>query len=67
MTKASKRYWAAYDRITDADFAREEQHFDEHGTYSRCAGRGCQNECNPSNVHASGKKFCDECWEEAED
>ena len=66
-SNASKRYWAQYDRIADRDFAREEAHFDEHGSYSKCAAPGCENECNPSNVHANGKQYCDDCWSKSDD
>jgi hypothetical protein len=58
---------ARFDRETDRINEREEQHFDEHGSYSKCAGKGCENECNPSNVHANGKKYCDDCWEKSDD
>ena len=66
-TRARKQYWARYDRMADRDFEREDDHFAEHGSYSRCAAPGCTNECNPSNVHASGKKYCDDCWDECDD
>lgn len=53
--------------MCDRDFAREEDHCAEHGSYSKCAGKGCENECNPSNVHASEKKYCDDCWNKCDD
>jgi hypothetical protein len=62
--KSIKQSLREYNRQVDRDFAREEEHFDEHGSYSACAG--CGEECNPSNVHASGKKYCDDCWHQSD-
>lgn len=66
-TRASKKYWARYDSMCDRGFAREEDHYAEHGSYSKCADKDCDNECNPSNVHASGKKYCDDCWNKCDE
>ncbi len=67
MSFSMKRSFREYNGRADADFYRELERQDEMGSFSKCAAPGCNEECNPSNVHASGKKYCDDCWEKSDD